>query len=199
MITKKKIPIKIINKGTGAGGAQTTANGLAFEQKTSIENKLLTNNFAKIVMNKKNKNGYYLELKKEDIKITYVSQTGFKLYMKKEFDVDVCRKPDEAFIIYKDDKYYLKIIEKKNQNVDGSVEEKLKTGKFNIREYEKMLKHKFIVSYAFCISKFLQDKFESKELKYNIMKEILDEDDIKLFYGDNENYFDEIFEWVNMT
>jgi hypothetical protein len=55
------------------------------------------------------------------------------------------------------------------------------------------------VSYAFCISKFLQDKFESKELKYNNMKEILDEDDIKLFHGDNENYFDEIFEWVNMT
>ncbi len=31
---------KIINKGTGAGGANTNYNGLSFEEKTSIESKL---------------------------------------------------------------------------------------------------------------------------------------------------------------
>jgi hypothetical protein len=37
-------PIPIIkNRGIGAGGANTTLNGLSFEKKTSIENKLLEN------------------------------------------------------------------------------------------------------------------------------------------------------------
>jgi len=31
------------NRGIGAGGANTTLNGLSFEKKTSIENKLLEN------------------------------------------------------------------------------------------------------------------------------------------------------------
>ena len=37
----------IFNKGPGAGGNQTNINGLSFEIKTSIEKKLLLNNFEK--------------------------------------------------------------------------------------------------------------------------------------------------------
>jgi len=197
---------KIFNKGIGAGGSNTNINGLSFEKKTSIENKLLENNFKKIVMNKKNKYGYYFTCNNNNAKIIYLTQTGFKLYFKKKFNIDVYKHPDEAFLIISKNKYYIKILEKKNQNVNGSVEDKLKTGKFNKKEYEKIfekcitnlkLSHKFDISYAFCISKFLQNKFMSNLPKYEIIKEIMTEDDIQIFYGEDENYFDKLFEWIH--
>jgi hypothetical protein len=95
-------------------------------------------------------------------------------------------------------------LEKKNQNVEGSVEDKLKTGQFNKKEYEKMLKktieskkYKLNIYYAFCVSKFLQNKFESKQIKYINMLEIMKEDDIKIFYGEDKNYLDILYEWIN--
>ena len=42
----------------------------------------------------------------------------------------------------------------------------------------------------------LQNKFESKQIKYKIIKEIMDEDDIKIFYGEDEKYFDILFNWI---
>jgi hypothetical protein len=42
----------------------------------------------------------------------------------------------------------------------------------------------------------LKEKFESKEIKYVNMKQILLEDNIKLFYGDDDNYLDVIYDWV---
>jgi hypothetical protein len=37
---------------------------------------------------------------------------------------------------------------------------------------------------------FLQDKFESNTQKYNNMKKIMKQQDIEIFYGDNDDYFD---------
>ena len=192
----------IKNKGIGAGGKNTNINGLNFENKTSIETKLLENNFNKVTINKKNKYGYYFEQIEPNTnnKIVYLTQSGFKLYFKQEFNIDVHKQPDEAFLILKNNIYNLKILEKKHQNVDGSVEDKLKTGLFNKKEYEKMLNLKnnqiFNVSYAFCVSSFLQSKFQSNNLKYNIMQEIMMEDGIKIFYGEDDNYIDLLFEWI---
>ena len=49
--------------GTGGGGANTTLNGSLFEERTSIENKLLENKFIRkeIDTKTKNKKGYYFE------------------------------------------------------------------------------------------------------------------------------------------
>jgi hypothetical protein len=57
--------------------------------------------------------------------------------------------------------------------------------------------NKLTINYAFCISKFLQDKFESNIPKYNNMKKIMNKDNISIFYGDEESYFDKLFEWIN--
>jgi hypothetical protein len=194
---------RIINKGTGAGGANTNINGLAFEKITSIENKLTEKDFKKNIMSN-GKYGYYFENDNNNKKIIYLTQDGFKLYIKKEFNIDSYKKPDEAFIIRDNNELNIniKILEKKNQNVEGSVEDKLKTGQFTKKEYEKILKninnYKINVDYAFCVSKFLQDKLESKHIKYNNMLEIMKEDNIKIFYGENENYFDLLYEWINL-
>ena len=45
----------------------------------------------------------------------------------------------------------------------------------------------FIISYALCINNHLKEKFESKGIKYINIKKILLENNIKLFYGD-DNY-----------
>ena len=186
-----------------SGGKNTNINGLKFEKNTSIESKLLDNNFTKIIMNSKNKCGYYYELINDNNKIIYLTQSGFKLYFKNYFNINIHKHPDEAFIIITDNEYKIKILEKKNQNTDGSVEEKLKTGNFNKREYDKMINLQntntniiFTIEYTFCISKFLQDKFESNNIKYNIIKDIMLEDNIKIFYGENNNYLDIIYDWI---
>ncbi len=189
------------NNGNGAGGSKTTSNGIQFEIKTSIENKLLQNNYIKIITNPKNKYGFYFECKNKNNTIIYLTQCGYKLYFKQKFNIDVYKQPDEAFLIFSNNEYHLKILEKKNQNVSGTVEDKLKTGLFTKKEYEKMLSKitqcKFNVSYAFCVSKFLQNNLQSNKIKYITIKEILQEDNIKIFYGEDENYFDLLFEWIN--
>jgi hypothetical protein len=194
MITEQKL-----NKGIGAGGKNTNINGITFENKTSIEEKLLNNDFKKITMNKKTKYGYFFEFINKNYKIIYLTQTGFKLYFKKYFNIDTYKCPDEAFLIFHNGNIYLKILEKKNQNVNGSVEDKLKTGKFNKTEYEKMLNItniNFNVNYAFCVSNFLQLKLQSKQIKYINMVKIMNEDNIKIFFGDEINYYNLLYDWI---
>ncbi len=189
---------KVVNKGTGAGGANATLSGGSFEKKTSLEQKLIENKFNKIIINK-SKNGYYYE-KKDSNKILYFNQNGFNKYIEKEYNIKTYRKPDEAIIIEKDNKIHIIILEKKNQNVDGSIEEKLKTGAFTRREYELMFeeqqKYKFEISFCFVLSKFLQDKFDSDLPKYNNMKKIMKEDKIKYFYGDSDTYINDIYNYI---
>ena len=188
------------NKGIGAGGKNTTLNGNIFENKTSIENILISNNYVKKLLNN-NKYGYYLEYNLPPKKIIYLTQSGLKTYIKNTFNINIYRHPDEAFLIIQNNKYYLKILEKKNQNVDGSVEDKLKTGLFNKKEYEKMLNQNqniiFNIEYAFCLSKFLQNKFESNQIKYQTMKQLILDDNIKIFYGDDNDYIDKLYLWIN--
>jgi hypothetical protein len=178
-----------------AGGIKTNS-GLRFEKKTNIENTLIKNNFIKYSINKKI-NSYYYELINDDIKIIYLTQGGFKDYCKKYLDVECYQHPDESFIIFKDNKIHIKILEKKNQTVSGSVFEKLKTGKFVLREYEKIFNNnKYSFSFAFCINTFLQNYLQLKSLKIQIINEILKEDNILLFYGDELDYFDNIYKWI---
>ncbi len=187
---------KIINKGTGAGGAKTNHNGLSFETKTSFENILDKLEYVKKEIEIKNSKGVYYE--KDNI--IYFKKHGFKLYFQKEFNIITYRQPDEAYLIKSDNKYILKILEKKNQNVKGSVAEKLKTGAFNRREYELMVnntEYNFTVVYCFCVSKFLEKDLELNTPKSKNIKKIMEEDKVGLLYGDNDNYIDKLCEWIN--
>jgi hypothetical protein len=123
------------------------------------------------------------------------------MYFKKNFNIDTYKEPDEGYLIIKDNKYNLKILEKKNQNVAGSVDEKLKTGDFIKQEYELMINNnynniKFNVSFAFCVSKYLQDKLTSNKPKYININKIMKKQNIEIFYGDDDNYFEKIYEWI---
>lgn len=196
---ENEISLKV-NKGTGAGGKNTNVNGKGFEQITDIESKLFENKFEKKIL-KKNKYGYYLykniNTNTNNNKIIYLSQNGLKLYFKKNFNIELFRCPDEAYIIEKDGKYTVKILEKKAQCVEGSVETKLWSGPSLKREYEIIMGENFSIEYAFCVSNFLKEKINSDNQKYKILKQILHESNINIFFGDDDNYFDKIYEWIN--
>jgi len=198
---KKEVEIeKIINKGTGAGGSKTNYYGKNFEEKTNNHQRLLNEGYMKHSFTKKPKKiyDYYLSKTFEDKKIVFVLQHGLKNYMKNKYNKQLFRCPDEAYIIeYETGKIVIKILEKKEQNVDGSVETKLWSGPSLKREYELVLGNDFEVHYGFCVSEFLKKKLISNEEKYKILNKIFNENNISVLFGDDENYFETFDTWFN--
>ena len=167
LIIKREEPINVvINKGTGAGGANTNYYGKKFEEKTNNQTRLLNDGYIKNSFTKKTKKAYdyYLSKTFEDKTIIFVLQNGLKMYMKNKYNIELFRCPDEAYIIeYNTGKKVIKILEKKEQNVEGSVETKLWSGPSLKREYELVLGNDFEVHYGFCVSEFLKKKLISNE------------------------------------
>jgi hypothetical protein len=198
-VTAQIADVKITNKGTGAGGANTTKQGKKFEELTQNEENLINQGFIKEKLNK-TKTGYCYKKKFDDKEVLYFTQGGLKIYLKQKFNINLFRHPDEAYIIiYNNGKKVLKILEKKNQNVGGSVDIKLYAGNCICREYQKVVGDDFTVKYAFCVSLYFQNKFNSEERKYEILKEIFDEDNIELFFGEDIDYFDKLNKWINSS
>lgn len=192
----------IINKGTGAGGANTNYYGKKFEEKTNNQMRLLDDGYIKHNFTKKTKKtyDYYLSKTFEDKTIIFILQNGLKMYMKQKYNIQMFRCPDEAYIIeYNTGKKLIKILEKKEQNVEGSVETKLWSGPSLKREYELVLGNEFEVHYSFCVSDFLKKKLTSNDKKYKILNTILNEHNISVLFGDDENYFETFDMWVNIV
>jgi hypothetical protein len=199
--------VTVINKGTGAGGANTNYYGKLFEEKTNNQQRLIdlgytktdfTQNSKKTTKTSQKVYDYYLSKTYEDKTIVFVLQNGLKTYMKRKYNIDLFRCPDEAYIIeYTSGRKVIKILEKKEQNVEGSVETKLWSGPSLKREYELMLGPDFEVFYGFCVSGFLKRKLISTDKKYTILNTIFAENNIAVLFGDDENYFETFDAWVN--
>jgi len=187
-----------INRGTGAGGANTNYYGKKFEEKTDNQSRLLENGFTKTTINKKSKTGYYLSKTFDDKTIYFVHQNGLKTIMKHKYNIDMFRCPDAAYIFeYNTGKTLIKILEKKWQKDDGSVETKLWAAYSLRREYELVLGTKFEVVYGFCLSDYFKQEFISYKKKYEILDQILKEQKIEVLFGDDENYFETLDTWIN--
>jgi hypothetical protein len=189
-----------MNKGIGAGGANTNYYGKRFEEKTNNEMRLLENEYIKNNITHKIKNvyDYYLSKTYENKTIIFLLQNGLKTYMKNKYDIQLFRCPDEAYIIeYNDGKKIIKILEKKEQNVEGSVETKLWSGPALKREYELLLNDLFEVHYCFCVNNFLKKKITSTNQKYILLNIILKENEIPILYGEDDDYFDNLNNWIN--
>lgn len=180
-----------INKGTGAGGKNTNHYGISFENKTSNEKRLLESGFKK-------EKGYLIK-KYPDYEVIFVTQSELKNYIKNEYSIKLFRNPDEAYIIKRNnEKTIIKVIEKKEQRVEGSVETKLWSGPSLKREYSIILGDQFEVEYSFCVNSFLENKMKSNELKYQVLQQILDENQIPILYGDSDDYFENLDNWLNL-
>lgn len=188
-----------INKGIGAGGSNTNKFGKLFENKTNNEFVIRYKKYDRDVISNssKCKFNYMYHKQLEDKKIIYLSQSGLKLYIKEKYNICLFRYPDEAYIIENNNGMkILKILEKKEQKVDGSVETKLWSGPSLKREYELMLSNIFKIEYAFCVNEFIKSKITSTIQKYIILNQILKENNIDVLFGDDKNYFDNLKDWI---
>lgn len=202
--TPKSNSIKIENKGSGAGGANTNIKGKSFEEKTNYQAKLLENGYKRTDFNKQQKLGYSVSKTEKTKTIIYLTQTGFKSYIDKEYKPKntIYRNPDEAYIITSQDTdvIEIKILEKKAQNVNGSNEDKLLSLPAIKKQYEimfgKIPDKKFNITLGLCVNNFFKDKFMSNKDKYNDLKTILNDSNIAILYGDDDDYFEKLKNWI---
>jgi len=122
----------IINRGTKAGGKNTNINGLNFEKETSCKN----------ILEEEGYNDFSKNLFKQFI-------NKKKIYSV----IDGCKSPDECYI--NEDKKHIIIIEKKFQNKNGSVCEKIQTAPFKKLYFEKILPL-YKITYAYILSKWFE-------------------------------------------
>lgn len=114
----------------------------------------------------------------------------------KSFEDKTNIKPDECYIIDYGSWGFINIIEKKFQNTDGTVEEKIYASPFHKYRYEQYFKDsKYKIKYGLCINEFLYKKFHSNKNKYNHLRCYFDDNNIELFCGDDDKYFQELNEW----
>lgn len=86
---------KVINKGTNAGGANTNANGIPYEELTNLDDKLTiikTYNFSKKI-----------KFNNNDKLFIKTGKSNFMKCLKDEIDINVhqghgCKAPDECYI-----------------------------------------------------------------------------------------------------
>jgi len=186
---------KKVNKGTGAGGANTNKTGKPFEEKTDNLTRMLEHGF--VSQNTWNPNTWITKTF-EDKTVVILNQRSLGQYAKQKYGIaDVYRCPDEAYIFeYANNKKVIKILEKKMQNVEGSVETKLFAGPSLKREYELMFGPEFEIQYGFCVSEFLQKKILSGTPKYKNLRKILEENNIPILFGNDANYFETLDSWI---
>lgn len=117
----------------GKGGANTNLTGLAFEKRTKLEDALREAGF-EVEKFEVTKGGEVLG--------NLIGQSRLYKFLEAK-DVDWSKrissrlKPDEALYAIKSSK--LTIIEKKWQQVAGSVDEKLQTSGFKLQQYRKLV------------------------------------------------------------
>jgi hypothetical protein len=179
-----------------AGGKMTTKNGMSFEKLTNNEHHLIRDGYKKTIINR-TKHGYYYSKKYKDLEIIYFIQNGFKLYMKTTYNIEILRRPDEAYMIKYDDKITIKILEKKVQSVEGTVELKLWSSYMIREEYKISIGDKFNIEYGFCLNHFFKQKLESDINKYKILKQMLDKHNIPVLYGQDVDYYEKLTMWIN--
>uniref|UniRef100_A0A6C0AJ73 Uncharacterized protein n=1 Tax=viral metagenome TaxID=1070528 RepID=A0A6C0AJ73_9ZZZZ len=190
------------NKGTGAGGSKTNENGKPFEKKTSNEERLLSQGYVRKFIpgcNPKNKSSSYFEKEISPTEsVVYLTQQGLKAYFAYFLNnKDMFRCPDEAYLFKHGDRYNLKILEKKNQNVAGSVDTKLLAGIGFVEEYKFLLGENFSVQYAFCISEFLKKDYISESQKSKALRHMNEKYGIVVLFGDDDNYYETLDAWIS--
>jgi hypothetical protein len=201
----EKASKKIINRGTGAGGENTTKKGKPFEVKTDCDNRLMLQGYIGVKL-PVGKQGYIQKMYDDGTMIYSASQESFIPFMKvvfpeylvvnerKEYKI----KPDEArIIVYSNgSKPDLIITEKKFQGVEGTVEEKLFGGPYKKFMYNKMFCEKFNVHYTFVVSSFLENRIKKHGL-FGYYDEFNSIHNIPTFYGSHIDYEEKHEKWIS--
>ena len=175
--------ISICNKGYGAGGSNTNKNGIAYEKLTELDDKITIHS----------KNKYLSEISFNDNEKRYIKPKQSNLFkcMKQEINLNItkahgCKKPDECYIDQQNKNLF--IIEKKMQQSNGSVCEKIQTPDFKMWQYQRTFPSYNII-YIYCLSDWFKENCKA-EIEYLIYKKI------PFFWGNSLNYKNEIINFI---
>jgi len=159
----------MINRGTGAGGANTTLNGGKFEEETKTTQKEV--NFKNLLI----------------VKGRQLKEVLSKVYKKPLKELI----PDE--VIIDPDNKRIFILEKKFQNRAGSVDEKIQSGEFKKWKYERMYAPEYSIHYAYVLSDWF------KQPCYNDVWEFYQERHpyIKILWGYDDDYKKQLKRWLS--
>ena len=176
---------KKTNRGTGAGGSNTNANGLKFETCTELNSEYSSSEKLPV--------GLRITFRNHSKKLISLRKAEFKRYMqninslnKNLDDPHGCKQPDECFI--NPDEKTITIIEKKNQTRSGSVCEKIQTGVMKRWHFQKKYSD-YKINYVYTLSDWFKDNCKS-ELEY------LKHENIPVFWGDDINYKSKMVEFI---
>lgn len=172
-----------INRGTGAGGSNTNANGLSYEDLTDLKTEY------NILKHDTNHNE--IKFKDSDTIFKSSSQAGVFKCMKVSIDASVipahgCKRPDECFINEDENKIF--IIEKKFQQSGGSVCEKIQTSEFKKWQYNRLFPD-YEIFYIYCLSDWFKINTPA-ELEY------LEYKNVPVFWGSDSNYKKKIIDFI---
>ena len=159
-----------VPRGIGAGGANTNVNGLAYEALTDIRS-TIGDRFRGLPKGTFHK--YMIEMGHRDQEVK---------------PMHGCRQPDEAYLDEENKKLF--IIEKKFQQVGGSVCEKIQTGDAKRENYRDMFPTLY-VEYIYVLSDWFKDNCQY-ELKY------LAKRSIPVFWGSDPNFKTNIKTFMEM-
>lgn len=171
------------------GGANTNLHGLQFEQETSLETAFRNEGYLiadcrvsyfdrKVIKNSKVKKVYRAE--NEMVGYIVGKHELYKFFDLQENDLwkqYISKKllPDEAFFNLSNKTIY--IIEKKWQQVSGSVDEKLQTCDFKKKEYEALFSDTdFNIEYYYVLNDFFEED------KYDDVRKYIIDNSCKYFY-----------------
>ena len=175
---------QVTNRGSGAGGANTNLNGLPYEEMTSLETHY-------DIIESDNNSHTIKFYDSDEIFVTPIKKTMLFRCMRDEHDSEIpdahgCKRPDEIYINKLSRQMF--IIEKKFQNGNGSVCEKIQTAGMKRWNYRKKFPA-YSVFYIYCLSPWFRDNCIA-ELNY------LEEINVPVFWGSTDNYKTEIIEFM---
>lgn len=173
----------IRNRGTGAGGSNTNKNGLPYEERTCLNDKI------NIVQHFKHSN--LIRFGENGKQFIQTKQSKLFKCMEKHMDKSIkkahgCKNPDECYIDPLSNRMF--IIEKKFQQCSGSVCEKIQTPDFKVWQYSRTFPNHTIV-YIYCLSDWFKENCKA-ELEYLSYKQI------HYFWGSSTTYKDDIIQFM---
>ena len=164
-------------------GSKTIANGLYYERLTDLSDKYTTMSLDKP----------YKYIKSTDYDYVFIqaNRGGLFNYMKDKMNHKIphahgCKQPDECYINEKNNTII--IIEKKFQNCNGSVCEKIQSPDFKLWQYKRLFPT-YKIKYVYCLSDWFMYNC-SAELEY------LNYKNIPVFWGDDEDYKSKLIEFI---
>jgi hypothetical protein len=174
------------NRGTGAGGANTNRHGISYERITD-----LATEFTTIKKEKTHKVIHFNSDDNQNRNYVRTRYNKFKKYMEPNMNKDFkfvhgSKKPDECYIDEITKTIF--IIEKKFQQREGSVCEKIQSAPCKIWNYENAFPDYKIV-YTYTLSDWFKRNCEG-ELNY------LEKKNIPVFWGSDTDYKSKMVDYI---